>query len=56
MVSVEGVLPKPLYYEAEVLRMLLGSPAIDENVIKVDHTELIKIACKGSVNVSLERR
>jgi hypothetical protein len=35
--------------------MLLGSPTINKNIIKVDHTELIKIAYKGSVNVSLER-
>jgi hypothetical protein len=36
--------------------MFLGGPAIDKNVIKVDHTELIKIACKGSIDISLERR
>jgi hypothetical protein len=44
MISVEGVLPKPLYYEAEVLRMLLSGLTIDKNVIQIDYIELIKIA------------
>jgi hypothetical protein len=43
-ISVEGVLPQPLHYETEVLRMLLGGLTIDENVIQVDHAEFIKIA------------
>jgi hypothetical protein len=36
--------------------MLLSSPTIDKNIIKVDYTELIKIAYKGSINISLEYR
>jgi hypothetical protein len=55
-IGVEGVLPQPLYYETEVLRMLLGSLTIDEDVIQVDYAEFIKIAYKGLVNIGLKRR
>jgi hypothetical protein len=36
--------------------MFLSGPTIDKNVIEVDYIELIKIAYKGSINISLERR